>query len=631
MDTLRLHPETIEEVKQRLDIVEIVSDFVVLKKRGKDYLGLCPFHDEKTPSFSVSPTKQMYYCFGCSAGGNGIKFLMELGKQSFSDVVFDLARRYQIPLKTLNPEQKQELQRQISEKEHLYEIMAVTGSFYHHALHQSQGEKALNYLKKERQLTEATIEAFQLGYSPPGWETLYRYLVEQKRYPLTLVESAGLIKKRQNGASGYYDQFRDRLMIPICDSQGRIIAFGSRTLTGEEPKYLNSPETPLFDKGKTLFALDKARSSIIKKDQAVVVEGYFDAIALHGVGIENVVASLGTAFSQNQLKQLLRYSESKQVVFNFDADKAGVQATQRAIEEIAPLVYSGQVQLKILNIPDGKDADEFLKSSSTAIETYKSLLETAPLWLDWQIKQLLINKDLKLGDQFQKVAKGMVSLLQKLEDRNQRAHYTRHCAEILAQGDSRSIPMQIESIGRQLKKPLSKKNNTQTLTPNSDKQLLEEAEKLILLIYLHCPEYRQEIHENLETKDLFFSLSDHRFLWQQLSNLSQDINNENTLLSRLQNQLFLFPDKLKNLNHFFHLNEIETEDIYRTSMRLQNAIATIERESRQYYCDYCLQKSHNLAKDDTPQAMYYYEEYLQTRTYIKELDQLRLTEPENIN
>jgi DNA primase len=243
MDTLRLHPETIEEVKQRLDIVEIVSDFVVLKKRGKDYLGLCPFHDEKSPSFSVSPTKQMYYCFGCSAGGNGIKFLMELGKQSFSDVVFDLARRYQIPLKTLDPQQKQELQRQISEKEHLYEIMAVTASFYHHALYQSQGEKALNYLKKERQLTEATIQAFQLGYSPSGWETLYRYLVEQKRYPLTLVESAGLIKKRQNGASGYYDQFRDRLMIPICDSQGRIIAFGSRTLTGEEPKYLNSPET----------------------------------------------------------------------------------------------------------------------------------------------------------------------------------------------------------------------------------------------------------------------------------------------------------------------------------------------------------------------------------------------------
>jgi DNA primase len=339
MDTPRLHPDTIEEVKQRIDIVDVISERVVLKKRGREYVGLCPFHEEKSPSFTVSPAKQMYYCFGCGAGGNGIKFLMEVGKQSFGEVVFDLARRYQIPIKTLAVEQRQVLEQTLSLREQLYEIMAVAVSFYQHALMQPQGEKALDYLRKQRQLTPETITNFNLGYSPASWETLYRYLVEQKRYPVPLVEQAGLIKPRQNG-SGYYDQFRDRLMIPILDNQGRAIAFGSRTLGNDQPKYLNSPETPLFEKGKTLFALDKAKQEIINSDLALVVEGYFDAIALHSVGITNVVACLGTALSQEQIKLLLRYSESKQIIFNFDADQAGIKATQRAIEEIAPLVNS---------------------------------------------------------------------------------------------------------------------------------------------------------------------------------------------------------------------------------------------------------------------------------------------------
>lgn len=453
MNNPRLHPDTIEDVKQRTDIVDVISDYVVLKKRGKDFQGLCPFHDEKTPSFSVSPGKQMYYCFGCGAGGNSIKFLMELRKQSFSEVVFDLARRYQISIKTLHPEQHQELQRQLTLKEQLFEIMAVAASFYQHALRQSQGEIALDYLQQKRQLSEETIQSFQLGYAPTGWETLYRYLIEQKRYPVTLVEQAGLIKLRKTG-SGYYDQFRDRLMIPILDTQGRVIAFGSRTLGNDEPKYLNSPETPLFDKSKTLFALDKARQGIIQADQAVIVEGYFDAIALHAADIKNVVASLGTAFSQDQLKQLLRYSESKQVIFNFDADNAGTQATQRAIEELSSLVYSGQVQLRVLNLPDGKDADEFLKSSSTAVDIYRQRLKDAPLWLDWQIQQLLKDKDLKQADHFQQAAKNMIILLKKLEDDNQRTHYIRYCAEILAQGDSRLISLQMKNLLAQLKSHL---------------------------------------------------------------------------------------------------------------------------------------------------------------------------------
>lgn len=228
----RLHPNTIEEVKQRADIVDVISEHVVLRKGGKGFVGLCPFHNEKTPSFSVSPTKQMYYCFGCNAGGDAIKFLMELGKRPFGEVVLDLARRYQVSVQTLEPEQRQELQLKLSLREQLYEILAIAAQFYQHALRQSQGQLALEYLQSSRQLSSETIQQFQLGYAPASWETLYRYLVEQKRYSVQLVEQAGLIRRRQSG-DGYYDYFRDRLIIPIHDIQGRVIGFGGRAL-GED-------------------------------------------------------------------------------------------------------------------------------------------------------------------------------------------------------------------------------------------------------------------------------------------------------------------------------------------------------------------------------------------------------------
>lgn len=631
IDTPRIHPETLEEVKQRVDIVEIISEYVVLKKQGKNLVGLCPFHDEKSPSFSVSQSKQLYYCFGCGAGGNGIKFLMELGKQSFSEVVLDLARRYQIPLKTLDPQQRQELQKQLSLKEQLYEILAVATSFYQHALNQTQGEIAAHYLKEKRQLLAETIQEFKLGYAPSGWETLYRYLVEQKRYPVALVEQAGLIKPRQNG-SGYYDQFRERLMIPILDIQGRVIGFGSRTLGNDEPKYLNSPETPLFDKSKTLYALDKARQAIIKEDQVIVVEGYFDAIALHEQGIKNVVASLGTAFSEVQLKQLLRYTESKQVIFNFDADQAGKKATQRAITEISTLVYSGQVNLKILNLPQGKDADEFLKSSSKAKNTYQELIKKSPLWLDWQIQQLLVEYDLKQADQFQSIAQRMVKLLQKLEDTNQQTYYLRQCAEILAKGDSRVIPVQFNSLLRQLKKPQSR--STKVSKPTSvnyfERNLLEEAEELLLLIYLYCPHHQEEISKLLEEKDIVFSLSHHRFLWQTIHQLSLESSTD--LLSKLQDRLLSESEKINQLAHFFHLTENRQEDLFRAEVRIKEAIAALERVSWEKYRRYCLQQWQSIQSQEKPDLyQYYFQEFSQAEKHIKELDELRINQAENVS
>ncbi|MBC6432153.1 DNA primase [Nostoc sp. HG1] len=591
MQIPRLHPDTIEEVKLRADIVDVVSEYVVLRKRGKDFVGLCPFHDEKSPSFTVSQTKQMYYCFGCQAGGNAIKFVMELGKRSFADVVLDLARRYQVPVQTLEPEQRQELQRQLSLREQLYEVLATSAQFYQHALRQSQGQKALQYLQSNRQLKEETIQQFGLGYAPAGWETLYRYLVEDKHYPAQILEKAGLIKPRKEGG-GYYDVFRDRLMIPIRDVQGRVIAFGGRTLTDEQPKYLNSPETELFSKGKTLFALDQAKGGISQLDQAVVVEGYFDAIALHAVGINNAVASLGTALSLEQVRLILRYTESKQLVLNFDADKAGTNAAERAIGEIAELAYKGEVQLKVLNLPDGKDADEYLHSHTP--EDYAELLKNAPLWLDWQIQQIIQDRDLKQATDFQQVTQQIVKLLKNIANSDTRNYYVSYCAEILSLGDTRLIPLRVENLLTQIapaaatySKPVSAKKawggSKVSHSPlPTERSLLEHAEALLLRIYLHCPEQRQAIIAELEERDLQFSLSHHRFLWQQILEISssngETINfaSQPDLISCLQDQFLEFGSEMGLISHLFHVDEKNQKEILRTPQVVQAAIACMD-------------------------------------------------------
>ena len=647
----RLHPDTIEEVQQRVDIVDVISEHIVLRKRGKDYLGLCPFHNEKTPSFSVSQDKQLYYCFGCSQGGNTYKFLMEIGKQSFAEVVLDLARRYQVNVKTVEPEQSKEIQRQQTLKEQLYEVLAVASSFFQHALHQSQGETALTYLSQQRNIEDATISSFQLGYAPAGWETLYRYLVEQKRYPVNLVEQAGLIKPRKNG-SGYYDVFRDRLIIPIADLQGRVIGFGSRSLKDEDqPKYLNSPETPLFDKSKTLFALDKARSNISQADCAVVVEGYFDAIALHEAGIANVVASLGTAFTQNQLKQLLRFTPSKQIVLNFDADNAGNKATERAIKEVEDLVYGGVVQLRILNLPDGKDADEFIKSREDGVVVYYQALENAPLWLDWLIDRLLADKNLKAADESQQIAAGMISLLNKLQDANQRNHYLTYCAELLSAGDTRLVLQNLATLKSQIKsvRPPNRKSYTSLKQQKStvvapvvtastpESELLSQAEALLLRIYIHYPNYRDRIIDELEAKDLLFNVAEHRFLWQQIIAIEDEFppstTTHNLLLGELHNRSLDFPEAMRKLTKLFYLDEKTQEDVFRAEVRVAEAIASIELVSyqkRAIYCEEQLRDRVPTNESDIEIIKYYVEELCIAREKIANLKQAVLFHSTNL-
>jgi DNA primase len=619
MELPRLHPDTVEDVKQRADIVDVVSEHVVLRKQGKDYTGLCPFHDDKSPSFSVSPSKQFYYCFSCGAGGNAIKFLMELGKRPFADVVLDLAKRYQVPIKTLEPAQRQELQRQLSLRDQLYEVLALTSKFYEHALRQPDGQAALTYLTHQRQLDEPTIQDFQLGYAPAGWQTLYGYLVEQKRFPVELVEKAGLIVPRQEGR-GYYDRFRDRLIIPIHDLQGRVIGFGGRALGDEQPKYLNSPETELFDKGKTLYALDRARAAIAKQDRAVVVEGYFDVIALHAAGITNAVASLGTALSAFQVRQLLRYTESKQVVLNFDADAAGTKAAERAIGEVADLAYQGEVKLRVLNLPQGKDPDEFLKTH-TALD-YRDLLQDAPLWIDWQVQQILAVTDLTQADQFQQGVQEIAQLLGNLPNATLRTHYIHRCAELLSQNSGR-LTIQLESDLRTQVRGQRWHGRSQKWQSPADRSLLEESEAQLLRLYLHVPEYRALIKSSLEERDLDFSLSRHRLLWQlvlDIETLDAPAAQRN-LLSLLQDRCMEADDRFAFVQPLFQLDEKTQRDLLRAPLVVRTAIASLERvmceKRRRHFLDLWKQTDCTTLPE---LALYYQQQMYAENQRIEEID-----------
>ncbi|BAW96534.1 DNA primase [[Synechococcus] sp. NIES-970] len=625
-----IHPDTIEEIRAKVDIAEVVSDYVVLKKRGKDLLGLCPFHDEKTPSFTVSPTKQFYHCFGCGAGGNAIKFLMEVNKAPFAQVVMDLAQRYQIPVKTLEPERHEEIQRELSLKEQLYEIVAIAKDFYQYSLRQPEGKIALDYVREQRQLTEETIQIFGLGYAPGGWDSLYRYLVEQKRYPIELVEKAGLIKPRQSG-NGHYDQFRDRLMIPIHDAQGRAIAFGSRTLTNEEPKYLNSPETPLFDKGRTLFALDKAKQAIAKRDAALVVEGYFDAIALHAAGFQHAVASLGTAFTQDQIKQLLRYTDSKQIIFNFDADKAGIKATQRTLTEIEPLIYSGQAQVRILNLPGGKDADEFLRTEQ-GLEGYQTALETAPLWIDWQLAQIFLGRDPSQADQLQGVLKEVIRLVAKIDNPSFRSHYIARASELINHEDSHYKKQLEVTILAQVNRFRKAQSRNPAATPepeaiaiSSQTISLAQAEELLLRIYLHSPAQRHSIEALLAEKELMFSLSHHRWLWQQILETPPEIKQNrahNQLLGKMLDILTHHPERMHLLGALLYLTETTEIDVRRATLNIRGAIATLEYVNWTQHRRYCKEKWQSLDPNH-PDFVYYVREFEQADRKLKAIAQER--------
>ncbi len=345
--------EKINDITNASDIVDIISETVVLKKSGKNFLGLCPFHSEKTPSFTVSPDKQIFYCFGCSAGGNVFSFLMKQEGLSFPEAARMLARRYgiDIPVRTMSPEQK----RRISERESVLAINRQAMDFFCLALLENvSGKKAMEYLI-ERGISREIIDDFKLGYAPEGWDNLAIYF-SKKKEPDGLVEKSGLIIPRK-GKSGFYDRFRSRIIFPIFDISMQIIGFGGRVLDDSLPKYLNSPETPVYNKSRSLYGLHMAKGKCRESKTVFIVEGYFDLLALHQHGIQNSVATLGTSLTPEHV-QILRgfIGKNGRVVLVYDSDIAGIKAAKRSIE----VFDKGYVDASIVVLPTGHDPDSYL-------------------------------------------------------------------------------------------------------------------------------------------------------------------------------------------------------------------------------------------------------------------------------
>lgn len=341
--------EVIENVRQENDIVDVVEEYVQLKKQGRNYFGLCPFHDEKSPSFSVTKDKQIFHCFGCGKGGNVITFLMEMESFSFMDTITHLAQRAGINL----PEQKNETSRMSEEANTVLSAHEWLAKYYHHMLRYAEhGKEAREYLK-ERGISEETIDEFQIGYAPTNSEWTVDFLLKKGFHSQTLVK-AGLLSTRDN--QEFMDVFRGRVIFPINNHLGRTIAFGGRSFRGEEPKYLNSPEHELFQKGNMLYHFHAAKNHIRKQQQVIIFEGYMDVIAAGQAGIKNGVATLGTALTMQQAKLLKRYVDT--VIISYDADSAGIQASFEA----ASLLQQLQCDVKIASVADNMDPDEYIRT-----------------------------------------------------------------------------------------------------------------------------------------------------------------------------------------------------------------------------------------------------------------------------
>ncbi len=415
--------EALERVRSATDIVELVSQHVSLKKSGANYLGLCPFHQEKTPSFTVSPSKQIFHCFGCGAGGDAVGFVMRQGNYSFPDAVQFLADRAGIEL----PERTAGSRSAGEDWDKLIAANEAAAKFYQERLWNSpDGEKAVKYLEG-RSMPEDAAKGFELGYSSVSWDALLTHL-KAGGHDSRIIEKAGLAIKKTDG-TGSYDRFRDRLMFPIRDVKGRCIGFGGRALKNEElPKYLNSPETPLFKKGETLYGIDFAKEEIRKKDYAVIVEGYMDAIACHRAGITNATATLGTALTTGHLRLLSRFSRN--VLLVFDADEAGRKAAARSLEVF--LSFGPKMAAKVALLPQGDDPDSLLAREGP--DALKEAFKGREKLLEFVIKReasAVSDIDGKI-----KAAGTITGILARLDDAVERSHYLKMAASELGVEES---------------------------------------------------------------------------------------------------------------------------------------------------------------------------------------------------
>ncbi len=420
--------DKIDEVRERTSIVRLIGEYVPLRKRGANYVGLCPFHSEKTPSFSVNEEKKIFHCFGCHETGSAITFLMKKDGMTFPDAVRELASRCGVTI-------TQERSAGRSRKDSLYAVNMAAKDYFVKMLHAKEGRQARAYLEKRGYSDRAFLEAFGLGYAPAGWSGLLRYL-ERAGYRGSLAEKAGLVSR---GERGYYDRFRERLIFPITDIRDRVIGFGGRALGERGPKYLNSPETELFRKGETLFGLSQARASIKERGFAIVVEGYFDLLAMHAAGFTNTVATLGTALTAGHARILRGYAGS--VYTLFDADEAGVKASLRSLD----IFLEEEIRCSVVTLAGAKDPDEFLKEHGPG-EMKKAVDEAVPV-MEFFLKSLESAHDIGTAEGKAAFFGRAIEYVSRIGNMAERDHYASYVASVL-QMRSSSVYEALRTRGR---------------------------------------------------------------------------------------------------------------------------------------------------------------------------------------
>ncbi len=532
---MRYSDEIIDEVIRSNDIVEVISQYIHLKRSGRNYFGICPFHNEKSPSLSVSPEKQIFHCFGCGVGGNVITFVRKIEDIGYRESIQLLAEKANITLPTIQNDlesRKDELRAKV------YKVNSYAAEYYHKRLYTPDAKLGQEYVKK-RKLNNETLENFKIGFSGK-FDELYKSLRQNGFQDEEILES-GLVNKNDNGT--YIDRYRNRLMIPICDERGRVIAFGGRVLDDSKPKYINSPENVVYSKGKHLFGLNVAKKSDIKK-QLLIVEGYMDVISLHQRGIKNVVAALGTALTTNQ-GWLLRKSTEK-VILGFDADDAGQTAILRAME----IMQNMGCDIRVLQIHDAKDPDEFVVKYGAA--RFKKILDDAISLIEYKVK--ILKKDLNLENASDKIKflNEIAKLIAKIDNTMEKEIYIEKIAKgyniskeaIYAEVNKLQYSNRKDSRILEKNKPIIKVKKQEE---NISKEILKR-ENTIIAILLNNLDTYQIIKENIAIDD-FKSEINKKILSEIYTEIENKNYNINIILNHMQD------DNLQD-----HITSIMTED-----------------------------------------------------------------------
>src|SRR5579863_10463165 len=486
-----------ERVKQQADIVRVIGEYVRLKKSGQSFTGLCPFHQEKTPSFNVHPVRQIYHCFGCGVGGDVFKFVMELDKCTFPEAIRTVAEKCGIAIpkpREHSPEERRENQQRSA----LVEMHREAATFFARQLHEApEGKVAFAYLE-DRGLDREAMKRFGLGFAPSAGDALLRQL--KSKYPEKLLEASGLVSRDQarvpDGQGGHlYDRFRRRIMFPIANESGKVIAFGGRAMGDDMPKYMNSPETPIYLKSNVLYHLDRAKEALRQNDFAVLVEGYMDAIAVARAGIANVVASCGTSLAEPQIKLLGRFT--RRVIVNYDPDTAGQAATERSIS----LLLESEFDVRVLALPGRADPDKFLKEQGA--EAYRKLLAQAPPYLDYLIgRARQMDRTTATG----KVAalNFLMPYVQRLPDRLLRSEWATRIASELRVDE----PVLREALRRAANERRSEvKPRVELLTP-----VVKPAERQLIRMLIEAEGFREKLASELAHDGLHRGLECERLL-----------------------------------------------------------------------------------------------------------------------